>query len=255
MINSSNIIPAVEAYGFRVNLGTIEDYIAFIGRLISSREKACVFDHNLHSLSLYYGDSSIRSLYHNAVIKIDGMPIVLFLRLAGVRAKRSHRVTWVDFIWPLLEAANEEAWRIFWVGNSPDTLTMGLKRIQEKLPELLICGHDGYFDATPGSEDNRKLVAQINDFGADLCIVGMGMPRQERWVVQHRALIEAPAVLVAGACMEYVAGAVETPPRWMGQWGMEWCYRLVESPRRFGRRYLLEPWFVLAMILWHGLRP
>jgi N-acetylglucosaminyldiphosphoundecaprenol N-acetyl-beta-D-mannosaminyltransferase len=73
----------------------------------------------------------------------------------------------------------------------------------------------------------------------------MGMPRQEWWILDNLDRISANIVLQAGACFDYVAGEVPLPPRWMGQLGLEWLYRLVSEPGRLWRRYLVEPWSLL----------
>lgn len=245
---------AVEALGFRVHPGTVLDYVNVVEEQIKRRDQSYIFDHNLHSLYLYFRDPAFRALYRNALVKIDGMPVVWALRLAGIAVKRNHRVTWMDFVWPLLERANEQGWRVFWLGNTPQVSQTGLANIRRRYPQLTIGGHHGFFDQTPGSADNQRLVERINNFGADVCIVGMGMLRQERWIVQHRAHIDAPAMLIAGGCLEYIAGTVSTPPRWMGRWGLEWSYRFMGSPRRFAHRYLIEPWALLAMVLLYKLR-
>src|SRR5690606_21110319 len=75
-----------------------------------------------------------------------------------------------------------------------------------------------------------------------ILIVGMGMPRQEIWVYENRSSLSATVILTAGACMDYIAGAVPVPPRWLGPIGLEWAYRLATNPRRLATRYLLEPW-------------
>jgi len=87
----------------------------------------------------------------------------------------------------------------------------------------------------------------IAAFRPDLLMVGMGMPRQEAWVAAHVDALEVPAVLTCGACMDYVAGVVATPPRWAGRVGLEWGFRLIAEPRRLGYRYLVEPWSVARL--------
>ena len=93
------------------------------------------------------------------------------------------------------------------------------------------------------------MLDEIAQFHTDILMVGMGMPRQEHWIVDHLDRIPAHAILTAGACMDYVAGVVATPPRWMGRAGLEWLYRLGSEPGRLWRRYLLEPWHVLGFAL------
>lgn len=87
-------------------------------------------------------------------------------------------------------------------------------------------------------------------------MVGMGMPRQEHWVVEYHERIEANVIWLVGACFDYVAGAIPTPPRWMGRVGLEWLYRLYSEPQRLASRYLLEPWSLVPLMisdLWRHL--
>lgn len=244
----------VRAFGFRVNPGTIDDYLEFTGSAIAERRRTCLFDHNLHSLYLYFRDPGLHRLYEYATVMIDGMPIVWLLRAAGYPVQRRHRITWVDYIWPLLMRAEQNGWRVFYVGSSAETLERGIQKIRSRLPQLEITGHHGFFDMTLGSADNARVVNAINAFKADLCIVGMGTPRQQYWIVSNRPYVEAPVMVFCGACMEYVAGTVSTPPRWTGRMGLEWAYRLFTNPRRFAIRYLVEPWALAAMLFANGLR-
>ena len=73
------------------------------------------------------------------------------------------------------------------------------------------------------------------------------MPRQEQWILENLENIDTNAILTSGACIDYVAGVVKTPPRWMGKIGLEWLYRLITEPRRLWKRYLIEPWFIAGL--------
>ena len=75
------------------------------------------------------------------------------------------------------------------------------------------------------------------------------MPRQEYWIDSHAARINANLIMSCGAAMEYMVGYVKEPPRWMGRLGLEWLFRLVEKPRRFFHRYLVEPWILLYYLI------
>ncbi|MBK8907084.1 MAG: WecB/TagA/CpsF family glycosyltransferase [Rhodospirillales bacterium] len=249
MMNGSSFsLQKIEGLGVAVNPGNIAEYVKYVDSLVTWQRRDQIFYANLHSLYLCLRDPAVNELFRGATVMIDGMPIVAMLRTIGLRLSRHERVTWVDFIWPLLQRAHVRGWRVFWVGNESADLKAGLAVIRSRLPGLVIDGADGYFDSSAGASESRAVVDRINAFGADVCIVGMGTPRQERWIMDNRDNIDAPAVLAAGACMEYLAGAVATPPRWMGRWGLEWAYRLMENPARFGRRYLIEPWALLALI-------
>ena len=241
-------------FGFAVHPGTLEDYLEVARRAVASGTPRTVLYHNLHSLYLWHRSAALRRHHENATVLVDGMPVIALLRLAGIPATRDQRVTYVDFIMPLLRLARDESWRVFHVGQSADVQARALERIRAELPGIDIAGRDGYFDQSPGSADNRELVARINARGTDLLLVGFGTPRQEAWLHAHRGAIDAPAVFACGACMEYVAGEVRTPPRWLGRAGLEWSWRLLENPRRFGFRYLVEPLALGAMIAGRAAR-
>lgn len=104
----------------------------------------------------------------------------------------------------------------------------------------------GYFEL----DEEAAVVTAVNKFAPHVLMVGMGMPRQEAWVVRNVDKIDARAILTCGACMDYRAGVTVTPPRWAGRVGLEWLFRLVREPRRLAVRYLIEPW----PVLWRFLR-
>ena len=227
--------------GFRVNPGTIGDFIAFIDEAVGEKRKETVFYHNLHSLYMFFTSKPLRQSYERVTVLADGMPIIWLLKIMRMNAEREQRVTYVDFIWPMLEAARDNGWNVYHVGQEKSVQQNALDLIREKLPGISIDGHDGYFDLTDNCSESQAVIESINAHGTDLLLVGFGAPKQELWVHAHREQIDAAAVFTCGACMEYVAGAVKTPPRWMGKLGLEWSYRLIENPRRFGFRYLIEP--------------
>jgi N-acetylglucosaminyldiphosphoundecaprenol N-acetyl-beta-D-mannosaminyltransferase len=109
--------------------------------------------------------------------------------------------------------------------------------------------NDGYFDAGPGSHENEALLARINGYLPDLLMVGMGMPRQEFWIQENVRRLKTHVILPSGAAIDYIAGAVPTPPRWAGLLGLEWAFRLISEPRRLAGRYVIEPWSILGRVI------
>ena len=120
--------------------------------------------------------------------------------------------------------------------------------VEDRYPRLNIRTAHGYFDASSSSNENNLLLLSIRDYHPHLLLVGMGMPRQEHWVLDNLDKIDANAILVCGAAMDYVAGSVRTPPRWTGRMGVEWFFRLCHEPTRLWRRYLIEPWSIIGML-------
>jgi len=243
------LLQAEHLLGFTTHPGTIADYVSLIRKSVKERRQITVFYHNLHSLYSYFTSTRLRQCYDKYLTLVDGMPVIWLLRLGGANVTREHRITYVDFIWPMLESAKDDNLRVFHLGQSREVQQQALNIIRERIPGLNIEGHDGYFDLTPGSPESMQVIQQVNDYGTDLLLVGFGAPKQEFWVDANRHLINAPVLFTCGACMEYVAGAVKTPPRWMGKLGLEWSYRLLENPRRFAFRYLIEPLLLGAILL------
>lgn len=235
--------------GFEAHAGSCDDYLKHLKIAVENKQKTTVLAHNLHSLYLYYRSSSLRQCYAQCTNMIDGMPIVWLLRLVGNKVSRDDRLTYVDFIWPLLEQAQNNNWRVCHIGQASDVQQQAIDKIKARLPDLQLLGIPGYFDHGTDSSEGCAVIAKANEFAPHVLLVGLGSPLQEHWIHHHREQLQAPAVLSCGACMEYVAGNVGTPPRWMGKAGLEWSYRLVENPGRFAGRYLIEPWGLLYSML------
>jgi N-acetylglucosaminyldiphosphoundecaprenol N-acetyl-beta-D-mannosaminyltransferase len=176
------------------------------------------------------------------------MPLIALARLYGHRLRRGQRVTYIDWTGPLMQAAAQLGWRVLYLGSKPGVAERGASILRRRYHGLQIETINGYFDADPDSADNDRVLKSIEDYRPQLLMVGMGMPRQEYWIQDNFGRISANVILPSGAAIDYVADAVPTPPRWAGQLGLEWAFRLATEPGRLWRRYLLEPWFVLRVV-------
>lgn len=236
----------ISLLGVTVNAVTIEDLNLCIAASVERNERWIIANHNLRSVYLFHRDPEMRSFFtHALIVHIDGMPLVYWARLLGYPVRKEHRVTYVDWVHPLMAMAEAEGWRVFYLGGKPGVAAQAAQKLQERYPRLMIQTHHGYF--TP--EENETVLQEIAEFQPHVLMVGMGMPRQEHWVLDNLDRIQANAILTAGACFDYIAGAIPTPPRWMGRMGLEWLYRLFSEPRRLWRRYLVEPWALLPLFL------
>jgi N-acetylglucosaminyldiphosphoundecaprenol N-acetyl-beta-D-mannosaminyltransferase len=243
------VLKPIEMMGVSAHPLTISDLNTLIGAAVDTDARWIIAHHNLHSVYLQRVDRVMRDFYARAhFAHIDGMPLVTIGRWLGHPLRREQRVTYVDWTRPLMAEAAARGWRIFYLGSRPGVAERGAQVLRSLHPGLQIETADGYFDAEPESLDNRQMVKRINAFQPNIVMVGMGMPRQEYWIRQNFERLATNVVLPCGACIDYVAGAIPTPPRWMGQLGVEWLFRLGSEPRRLCRRYLLEPWFLLPLL-------
>jgi len=230
--------------GVRLDPLTIEELNLLVKQVIQRGAQLLIGGHNLHSVYLFHHDPRMRSYFERAdVIRIDGMSLVLWGRLVGKRISRERRVTYLDWIKPLMKHAASEGWRVYYLGGKRGVAAQAAELLRREVAGLNLDTHHGYFTETeiPG------ILDQIRQFQPQVLMVGMGMPRQEHWVMDHLDRLDVNVILTVGACFDYLAGAIPTPPRWMGRVGLEWLYRLVSEPRRLWKRYLLEPWSLLPI--------
>jgi N-acetylglucosaminyldiphosphoundecaprenol N-acetyl-beta-D-mannosaminyltransferase len=233
-----------------VNAFSTDDLNRIVARTIASSEQAVIGNHNLHSLYLFYSNAVMRSFFEIAkYVHVDGMSFVLLAKLLGQPISRNERTGYMDWLPSLMEKARENRWRVFYLGSRPDILEKGIEEIKRRWPGIEIEGHHGYFNKAKSHEESESVVKTVQAYAPNILMVGMGMPVQERWIFENRAELNANVVLACGALIDYVAGAIPLPPRWLGQLGLEWLFRLVTEPRRLWRRYLLEPMMLLGIVL------
>jgi len=253
----TSAIKSFNLLGFKITPLTVDQLIGIVGDLVVTGSTGVIASMNLHGVYSFFKDERFRALHlrDDTFVHIDGMPIILMGRLCGLPVRREHRTAWIDWFMPLMAAAERNRWRTYYLGGNRAVLERGLARIRDAHRDLRIEGHDGYFDARPDGPENEAVIEAINAFRPHLLVVGMGMGRQEHWILDNIDRLQANCIATSGACIEYFAGAVPTPPRWTGQIGLEWAYRLCTNPRRFAWRYLIEPWVtVWLMAAYHARR-
>ena len=248
----SNVI---EILGVKVNPLSILQLNRSISEAIDHGHKWIISNHNLHSVYIYHHQSKMRDFYAKSkYIHIDGMALIFLGKILGFPLQREQRVTYVDWTNPLMAEAVKSGWRIFYLGSKPGVAEQGARILRTRFAGLQIVTAHGYFNADRDSAENLKILAKINDYQPQIVMVGMSMPRQERWIVDNLDRIDTNVILPCGATLDYVAGAIPTPPRWAGQIGLEWLFRLISDPERLWRRYLVEPWFLLWLLLVDGIK-
>lgn len=223
------------------------DARAVVELVASDRRPNLLLNHNLHSAYLYYKDREFRKLYDRAsCVLIDGFPIWILARMRrpwGVRS--GTRIGSTDWIELLL--IRDPSMSVVAVGGSRSTASRMAQMANEQCANLKWDGYDG-FEFRPVASDQQELDAALA--AADLVLVGMGMPLQERWIASRMGSAPHGQTLAnIGGALDYFVGAQSLSPRWMGRIGLEWLYRLVHSPKRLGHRYLVEPFLLLGLVV------
>lgn len=166
----------------------------------------------------------------------DGAPVAWVLRHSGYAGQR--RVCGPDLMWQLCRRCADEGVSIYAYGSTAETLSALEASLRRAFPALKIAGLESPpFRALSASED-EEAVRRINDSGAGIVFVGLGCPKQERWMADHRGRVNAVMIGV-GAAFDFHAGTVSRAPLWMQRNGLEWLHRLCSEPRRLWKRYLV----------------
>lgn len=191
---------------------------------------------NVHTTVTSYDDKSYRSIQNNAVMALpDGGPLSDFSRRQGYTEAR--RVTGPDLMREILSISAEKGWRHYFYGSTPETLKLLREKLEKRYPGVIIAGMTSppFRELTP--EEDEEDVKRINAARPDFVWVGLGAPKQERWMAAHEDRVHALMIGV-GAAFDYEAGNIRRAPQWMQKHNLEWLYRLLQDPRRLFRRYL-----------------
>jgi N-acetylglucosaminyldiphosphoundecaprenol N-acetyl-beta-D-mannosaminyltransferase len=187
-------------------------------------------------------DDFQRSVNAADLVTPDGVPLVWALRRLGLPATR--RVYGPTLMRLVCRRAEERGLAVGLYGGSPEVLEALRERLLERHPLLRIA-----FAASPPfrpatEEEDASTVQAIEASGARILFVGLGCPKQERWMAAHREAL--PCVMLGvGAAFDFLAGAKPQAPAWLQRAGLEWLFRLACEPRRLWRRYLIQnPRFV-----------
>lgn len=244
-------LKTVKLLGIEFNPMSMNQLISLITKLILKKSKGEIIAHqNLHGTYLFHHFVKMRDFYkRSSYIFADGMSLIFLSNVFGQKLSREQRTTSVDWFLPLMRLAAKNQWRVFFLGSKPGIADRAAQILKSEIPKLQIKTRHGYFDVSPGSLENEDILRQISSFKPHILLVGMGMPRQEEWILDNHEAICSNVILPVGACMDYIAGTVRTPPRWLGRLGLEWFYRLLCEPKRLWRRYLIEPLYIMKLFL------
>jgi N-acetylglucosaminyldiphosphoundecaprenol N-acetyl-beta-D-mannosaminyltransferase len=234
--------PAIDTHRFPVldclvHRTDMERATAAVQDAIDKGEGGYICFANVHTVVTARHDLALRDAINGALLALpDGKPLSVLAQQRGLRDVE--RVAGPDFMAHFLCTASKR--RHYFYGSTPETLARLITNVRRRYPDAEIVGsYSPPFRAlTP--EEQQTVVDQIQSARPDVVWVGLGAPKQEYWMAQHREKLQPALLLGVGAAFDFLAGTVSRAPRWMGDAGLEWLYRLACEPRRLWHRYLLN---------------
>lgn len=220
----------------KINVTNMADTLAYISRHLDQLRGCYICVSNVHTTVMSYESGSYRRIQNSAAMALpDGAPLSGYSRFAGY--KDAERVTGPDLMTALLQMSGQKGYRHFFYGSSQQTLDNMKAAIQRDYPDVEVAGmYSPPFRPLTEKED-KEITALINSARPDFIWVGLGAPRQEQWMYDHRGRLDAVAIGV-GAGFDYLAGNIKRAPRLMQMLCLEWLYRLLQDPKRLWKRYV-----------------
>ena len=225
----------------------IKDALEVVVNRISKRDGDYFCFSNIHLAMEGIKNSDIRTVLNGAAANFpDGMGVAQALKMLGSRFEG--RVRGADFMLKLCGYASKNNLKVFFYGNTDETLALLSEKLKNLYPGLNIAGSASPPFRTLTKEEDDAYVRQINNSGADILFVSLGAPKQEKWMADHKGRVKA-VQLGVGAAFSFLTGKVRQAPLWMQKTYLEWLYRLPQEPKKTMYRMLLVPEFLLRLLV------
>lgn len=238
----------VEILGSVVPVLVMSEAVERTAALIEKRDGRCrhIVNTGFHGIWEGHKAPAFRRMLATADFWVpDGIAFPLIARLKGHRAKR---LAGPEFVEAFLALANERGYRSFFFGDTEGTLAALESVLMKKYPKHKIVGTLSPPFRPLTQEEDDAYVQAINDAAPDVLWVGLGCPKQETWIFEHRDRLNVPVAVGIGAIFRFLGGTVERAPQWIGNLGLEWLWRLAKEPRKCWRRCVLDgPRFIASV--------
>ncbi|MBM7560219.1 WecB/TagA/CpsF family glycosyltransferase [Marinitoga litoralis] len=213
----------IQMFGLKLLSGKKDDMWNFIKRKLDSNEKVWVVTLNALMFLEYFKNDEYKYELQNSTISIpDGIGVVKYLEKWGYHTERCPGI---DTMLKICEWQNH---KIFLLGSKPGIPEKAKEHLEKKFPNISIVGtHHGYFD------DDSEVINLINNSGAEILFVGMGVPRQEEFIYKNLHKLNVKMAMGVGGSIDVISGKISRAPKLFQIFGLEWLYRMLREPKRF----------------------
>ena len=237
-------IPTCEIMGVNIAAVNMEWLLRFTRKNIRqlSGDYMCVS--NVHTVITASEDQIYRNIQNSGIMAIpDGGPLSSVGRKRGYR--EMGRIPGPSYMEEIFKISGKMGYRHFFYGSTEETLAKLKQGLERDYPGIKVAGMYSPAFRPMTKEENARIIEKINDAKVDFVWVGLGAPKQERWMADHQGKVKGFMVGV-GAGFDYFAGNIKRAPEWMQRNNMEWFYRLMQEPGRLFGRY----WRTNTKFLW-----
>lgn len=248
MQNQQRPLPVCDIMGVHIAVTTMEKTVRCLEEHLDDWRGEYICVANVHTTVTAHGDPAYRAVQNGAVLALpDGGPLSQYSRRKGFAD--AARVTGPDLMQQMLRESADRHYRHYFYGSTPQTLDELRRKIEARYPGAVIAGMESPPFRPLTEEEDALAVERINRTHPDFVWVGLGAPKQERWMAAHQGRVQA-LMLGVGAAFDYEAGNIRRAPAWMQRCNLEWLYRLLQDPGRLFKRYFVTN----TQFLWWTLR-
>ncbi len=240
-------IPVCKIMGVNIAAINMEWLLKYTHKNIKklSGDYMCVS--NVHTVVTSYEDPSYCAVQNGGIMAIpDGGPLSSVGRKRG--HKRMERTTGPSYMGEVFKVTAENGYRHYFYGSTEETLEKLYHKLNEKYPGIQIAGMYSPPFRPMTDEEDAAIIERINETHPDFVWVGLGAPKQEKWMAAHQGKLNGFMVGV-GAGFDYHADNIQRAPEWMQKSNLEWVYRLLQDPKRLFKRY----WHTNTKYIWNAV--
>ncbi|MCX6723656.1 MAG: WecB/TagA/CpsF family glycosyltransferase [Candidatus Staskawiczbacteria bacterium] len=241
--------------GNKINIITVEETVEKISAWIKNESEKLhwIVVTGMHGAVEAEKHASFKYIISNADMFVpDGISLVWLAGLKGFSAEK--RVSGADLMQEFFRVANKEGFSSYFYGDTDETLKELNRKLLTDFPNLKIAGSYSPPFRELTEEEDKNVVERINQAKPDVLWVALGLPKQERWIFKHREKLNVPVVIGVGAAFKFLSGKVKRAPKWIGESGFEWLWRLAREPRVVWKRVFIDgPIFLWLVIKYFSI--
>lgn len=239
-------IPTCNILGVNIAAINMEWLLRYLDKNIDDIKGDYICVSNVHTTVTSYEDASYCAVQNGGLMAIpDGGPLSTIGKKRGY--ENMARITGPDLMGKIFEISSEKGYSHYFYGSKNETLELLTQKLKHQYPGIQIIGmYSPPFH--PLTEEDKEVIERINKKKPDFVWVGLGAPKQEKWMAAHQGKIEG-LMLGVGAGFDYYAGNIKRAPIWMQKSNLEWLYRLIQDPKRLFKRY----WSTNIKFIWNAV--
>lgn len=228
---------------------TMQEALEAIDKLIQEKKSAYVVTPNVDHIVQLETNKELQDVYANAsLILTDGKPLLWIAKWYGTPIKE--KISGSDLFPLLCKMAAEKKYKMFFLGAAEGVASKAAENLSNRFKGLQIVGtYSPPFGFEKNQREMEKIKSMIKEVNPDILIVGLGCPKQEKFMYHHCNELGVPISFGLGASFDFEAGNIKRAPRWMSEHGLEWLFRITQDPKRMAKRYLVDDLKIFRLLM------